>query len=85
MRKILSVMVSVCLMYSCSSIPNEKDVTVSDAEITGFIKSYVKVVDGSYKFTNDGNDAFITVKFELIEKPNGESCRKKNPEDIRNI
>ncbi|MFT4221359.1 DUF6591 domain-containing protein [Dysgonomonas sp.] len=82
MKRILSFIVLVCLLYSCSDIPKEKEVTVSDVEITGFIKDYVKVVPGSYKFTNDGNDALITVKFELIAMPNYELCRKKHPEDI---
>jgi hypothetical protein len=70
-------------MYSCSGIPKEKEVNVSNVEITGFIKDYVKVVDGSYKFTNNDDEAFITVKFELIANLNNEVCRKKHPEDIR--
>lgn len=76
-------MVLASLLYACSDIPKEKEVNVSNVEITGFIKDYVKVVDGNYKFTNDGEEAFITVKFELISNPDNELCRKKHPEDIR--
>ena len=41
-----------------------KKVTVSNVEITGFIKDYIRVVDGSYKFTNDGSGKSTTsIKF----------------------
>lgn len=59
----------LCMFISCSSVPEEREITVSDVEITGFIKDYVKVVDGTYKFTQNGDDAFISVKLELIRKP----------------
>lgn len=75
-------MLGTCLMYSCG-IPKERKVTVSDVEITGFMKDYVKVVDGTYSFTNNGKEAFITVKFELIKNANEKVCRKKHPEDVR--
>lgn len=52
-------------------IPKEKEVTASNVEVTGFIKSYLKVVDGTYKFTNDGSDIAISVKLELVAKPTG--------------
>jgi hypothetical protein len=69
MKKILYLIVGVCLLYSCSGTPKEKEVTVSNVEITGFLKDYVKVVDGSYKFTVIGREASISVKLELIDKP----------------
>ncbi len=60
----------VCLgvLSSCSSIPEERKVSVSNVEITGFVKNYMKVVDGTYTFTQNGDDAFITVKLELVHK-----------------
>ncbi|MCM1031133.1 MAG: hypothetical protein NC410_06830 [Oscillibacter sp.] len=69
MRKILYLIVCVCLFGACSSVPNEREVTVSNVDITGFIKKYVKVVDGTYKFTHTGRGAAITIKIELIKKP----------------
>lgn len=68
LKKIFSCAAFVCLLCACSGIPTEREVTVSDVDITGFIKSYVKVVDGTYKFTNNGKEASITVQFELIKK-----------------
>lgn len=62
-------MFCVCLFGACSSVPKEREVKVSNVDITGFIKDYVKVVDGTYKFTNTGDDAAITIKVELVEKP----------------
>lgn len=83
MKKFLCFMAMVCLLSACGT-PKEREVTVSDVDITGLIKDYIKVVDGSYKFTNDGDNAFITVKFELIKVNVGtEICRRKHPEDIR--
>lgn len=83
MKKFLCFAAMVCLLSACGT-PKEREVTVSDVDITGLIKDYVKVVDGSYKFTNDGDDAFITVKFELIKVNVGDViCRKKHPEYIR--
>lgn len=66
---IAGMAMAACLMVSCSGAPKEKEVTVSNVDITGFMKDYIKVVDGSYKFTNDGEEAFITVKFELADSP----------------
>jgi hypothetical protein len=83
MKRILYFMVAGCLFYSCSSTPKEREVTVSDVEITGTLKDFVKVIDGTYQFSNNGKEAFITVKFELVGKPNQDLCRKKHPEDIR--
>ena len=74
----------ICLLCGCSGIPREREVTVADVEITGLLKDHVKVVDGSYKFTHNGDDAFITVKFELTRVNVGtEICRRKHPESIR--
>lgn len=83
LKKIFSCAAFVCLLCACSGIPTEREVTVSDVDITGFIKSYVKVVDGTYKFTNNGKEASITVQFELIKKADSDICHKKYPEDIR--
>lgn len=69
LKKIFSCAAFVCLLCACSGTPKEREVTVSSVDITGFIKSYVKVVDGTYKFTNDGDKASISVKVELIDKP----------------
>lgn len=83
MKKICFAAIT-CLLCSCSGIPKERVVTVSDVEITGLLKDHVKVVDGSYKFTHNGDDAFITVKFELTRVNVGsEICRRKHPENIR--
>ena len=60
------------LMVSCSGIPKEREVTVSNVSITGNISSYVKIVDGTYTFTNNGEDAFVTLEFELKQQPYGE-------------
>lgn len=69
LKKIFSCAAFVCLLCACSETPKEREVTVSNADISGFINSYVKVVDGTYKFTMNGDDALISVKFELISKP----------------
>lgn len=52
-------------------IPTEKEVVVSNnVEMSGFIKSYLKVVDGTYKLIYNGkHDASVTLKVELIKKP----------------
>ncbi|MCC8089658.1 MAG: hypothetical protein LIO79_10460 [Rikenellaceae bacterium] len=68
MKKILCFMALACLMCSCG-IPKEREVTVSDVPITGFIKDYVKVVDGTYKFTHSEREAFISIKLELTDHP----------------
>lgn len=69
MRKmLLMLMVSLCVM-SCSNIPEEREVTASNVGVTGFIKDYIEVVDGSYKFTNDGKKGQVTVKLKLKEQP----------------
>ncbi len=60
------------LMVSCSGIPKEREVTVSNVSISGNISSYVKVVDGTYTFTNNGEEAFVTLEFELKQQPYGE-------------
>ncbi len=72
LKKIFSCAAFVCLLCACSGIPKEREVTVSNVDITGFIKSYVKVVDGTYKFTTNGDDASISVKLELTDKPDVE-------------
>lgn len=82
MKRVLHVMALICLFlmfYSCST-PTEREVNVSEVEITGNIKDFVKVVDGAYSFTNNGKEAFITVVFELIDEPFGEvALCIKNP------
>lgn len=62
------LVVSLCVM-SCSNIPEEREVTASNVGVTGFIKDYIEVVDGSYKFTNDGKKGQVTVKLKLKEQP----------------
>lgn len=83
MRKACYSVIMALIMVSCSGIPKEKEVTVSNVSISGTLNDFVKVVDGTYQFSNDGSAAFITVKFELVEKPSQVLCRKKHPEDIR--
>lgn len=68
-KKIFSCAAFICLLYACSGSPKEREVTVSNVDVSGFISPYVKVVDGTYKFTMNGDDALISVKFELIAKP----------------
>lgn len=68
MRKILYLIVCAWFFGACSSVPNEREVTVSNVDISGFIKDYIKVVDGTYKFMYDGRHATITIKVELIKK-----------------
>lgn len=63
--------VSALLFVACSA-PKDREITVSGVEITGTIDGWVKVVDGTYQFTNNGRQAFITVEFEMIEQPFGE-------------
>lgn len=69
LKKIFSCAAFVCLLCACSETPKEREVTVSNVDISGFISSYVKVVDGTYKFANNGTDGAISVKFELVAKP----------------
>lgn len=78
LKKIFSFAAFVCLLCSCSGIPKEREVIVSDIDITGFIKSYVKVVDGTYKFTSDDDKAYISVKLELTDKPDVEFHQSNN-------
>jgi len=69
MRKMLLMFMVSLLVMSCSKIPEEREVTASNAEVTGFIKDYIEVVDGSYKFTNNGKEGRVTVKLKLKEQP----------------
>ncbi len=82
MKKLFVFAMVIVLFCSCG-IPKERVVTVSNVDISGQLNDYVKVVDATYKFTNDGKNAFITVKFELTTAPDGKLCRKKHPEEIR--
>jgi len=66
--------VAVMFLVSCSS-PSEKAVTADGVEISGNANKYLKVVDGDYMFTNDGDDASISVKFELKSSPIGKICK----------
>lgn len=61
-------MVSLFVM-SCSKIPEEREVNASNVEVSGFIKDYIEVVDGSYKFTNNGEEGRVTVKLKLKGQP----------------
>lgn len=56
-------------VISCSKIPEAREVTASNVEVSGFIKDYIEVVDGSYKFTNNGKEGRVTVKLKLKEQP----------------
>ena len=59
----------VLTIASCSGIPKEKEVTVSNVSISGTLRDFVKVVDGTYTLSNNGEDAFATIEFELINEP----------------
>lgn len=83
LKKIFSFAAFLCLLCACSGIPKEREVAVSNVDISGFISSYVKVVDGTYKFMHNGDEASITVLFELIKKPDSNICHKKHPEELR--
>lgn len=61
-------MVSLFVM-SCSKIPEEREVMASNVEVTGFIKDYIEIVDGSYKFTSNGKEGRVTVKLKLKAQP----------------
>lgn len=79
MKKIstlLSIAFTAILISSCG-IPSERIVNVSNVEVSGLIKEYIKVVDGEYKFINNGDEASLTVKFELIKKPTEGICDKE--------
>lgn len=69
MNKVLCFAIMACLMYACGT-PKERVVSVSDVPITGFIKDYVKVEAGDYKFTHNNDDATISIKVKLIKQPN---------------
>lgn len=62
------VMIAV-FAVSCSNLPKEREVDASNVEVSGFIKDYIEVVDGTYKFTNDGQEGHITVKLKLVKNP----------------
>ncbi|MBV7441785.1 hypothetical protein KRX57_10160 [Weeksellaceae bacterium TAE3-ERU29] len=68
-------LVAMLCLTSCNSIPEERSVTANNVEISGFSSKYLKVVDGNYKFTQNGDDASITVKFKLVEKPKEKVCK----------
>ena len=77
MKRVLDFMACTCLflMFSCSGgMPKEREVTVSDVDMSGTIVDFIKVVDGTYTFTNNGEEGFITVQFELIEEPYQPLC-----------
>lgn len=69
MKKMLLMFMVSLFVMSCSRIPEEREVTASGVEVSGFIKDYIEVVDGSYKFTNNGEEARITVKLKLKGQP----------------
>lgn len=39
---------------------------MTNVEITGSIKDYIKVIDGDYKIIHSNPGAFIIFKFEII-------------------
>lgn len=69
MKKMLLMFMVSLFVMSCSRIPEEREVTASGVEVSGFIKDYIEVVDGSYKFTNNGEEGRVTVKLKLKEQP----------------
>lgn len=69
MRKVLLMFMISLFVMSCSKIPEDREVNASNVEVSGFIKDYIEVVDGSYKFTNNGEEGRITVKFKLKRQP----------------
>lgn len=69
MRKVLLMFMISLLVMSCSKIPEEREVNASNVEVSGFIKDYIEVVDGSYKFTNNGEEGRVTVKLKLKGQP----------------
>lgn len=79
--KSLLLLATSCIMFACT--PKEKEITVNNVEISGFIKDYVKVVDGPYTITTSDGRSFITIKFELTNKPEQPVCRRKHPDNIR--
>ncbi len=56
-------------VVSCSKIPEEREVNASNVEVSGFIKDYIEVVDGTYKFTNNGKEGRVTIKLKLKAQP----------------
>ena len=72
MQKAYYLAIMVLTIASCSGIPKEKEVTVSNVSISGTLRDFVKVVDGTYTLSNNGEDAFATIEFELINEPYGE-------------
>lgn len=69
MRKVLLMFMVSLFVMSCSKIPEEREVNASNVEVSGFIKDYIEVVDGSYKFTNNGEEGRVTVKLKLKGQP----------------
>lgn len=69
MRKVLLMFMVSLFVMSCSKIPEEREVSASNVEVSGFIKDYIEVVDGSYKFTNNGKEGRVTVKLKLKGQP----------------
>ncbi len=69
MRKVLLIFMVSLFVMSCSKIPEEREVTASNVEVSGFIKDYIEIVDGSYKFTNNGKEGRVTVKLKLKAQP----------------
>ncbi len=82
MRKMLPMVLISLFVMSCSKIPEEREVSASNVEVSGFIKDYIEVVDGSYKFTNNGEEGRVTVKLKLKAKPT-ESYYETNFPKIR--
>lgn len=78
----LLMILTTILLTSCS-IPNEKEITANRVEISGFVNKYVNVVNGNYVFTHNGDDAFITIKFELKAKPQESICKENHYSELR--
>ncbi len=67
---VLGLIVFILLFGKCTPrIPDKKEVSVTNVEMSGCTAPYLKVVDGTYTFTQDGDDASISVKLELVKKP----------------
>lgn len=72
MKKTLFMFVVALLATSCSKEAVDREVTVSDVDVTGVIKDYVEVVDGTYKFTKNDREGHITVKLRRKDQPAGD-------------
>lgn len=72
MKNLFCYVIVVVLLTSCSSkAPETRAVVAKDVEVTGILKDYIRVVNGTYYLRNDATEknVAITIKVEVVKQP----------------